>query len=289
MDDSTKRRRHEAALLALLDDPSPSVQQALTTEFSRIGPARLKFLRAIANDVNHPAKGAAQQQLEAVIGPAPAQHLIRFIQSGRHDLETGMFLINRILVPEVELGSIRGRLDSYAQRCREIMVKPITTRQQCKLINRVLFHEGSFRGTSEDYENPLNSCIDAVLQRRQGLPISLAVIYLLIAERLGIELFPIGLPGHFMVGHLDHDDPFFIDPFERGRVRTPLELRDYLLLRNVVPQVHHLAPVSTTEVLCRVCRNLAMHFEARREQRWANRFRGFIREFDRVHDQHLET
>jgi regulator of sirC expression with transglutaminase-like and TPR domain len=288
MDAQTQKRKHEAALVALLDDPSPAVQKALTEEFARLGPARLQFLRAISNDSNHPCKAAAARQLEALMGPAPSQHLIRFIHSGQHELETGMYLINRVLAPEVELPAISGRLDALAGRCKELMVKPATIRQQCKMINRVLFHECSFRGNTEDYENPLNSCLDAVLQRRQGLPITLSVIYLLVARRLGIDLQPIGLPGHFMVGHLGASDPFFLDPFERGRVRSPMELREYLLLRNVIAQPSQLEPVPVSEVLCRVCRNLALHFESRREPRWANRFRAFVREFDKVHGQQLD-
>lgn len=283
----SKQRIREAALVALLDDPSPTVQAAIEQEFQRLGNSRLTFLRAIANDRSHPLTRQAKHFVDKVIGPEPAQRLVEYIRAQSFDLETGMYLINKVIVPDVKLSVIRQALQFLSDRCRELMVKPMTTREQCKLMNRVLFHECGFRGNSTDYDNPLNSCIDAVLVRRMGLPITLSVIYLLVAERLGIELEPIGVPGHFMVAGFDEEPPFYIDAFERGRFRTGEEVRQLLLMQNLPADYHYLAPVPVGEVLCRVCRNLAYHFDQRKEPRWANRFRLFVREFERNHDRQV--
>ena len=66
----------------------------------------------------------------------------------------------------------------------------------------MLFHEWGFRGNVEQYTDPLNSFIDKVLARRKGIPISLSVLYLLVSERLGMPLEPVGLPGPFCRGLL---------------------------------------------------------------------------------------
>ena len=78
----------------------------------------------------------------------------------------------------------------------------------CSVMNRVLFHEYGFRGAGKDFENPQNSFLHRVLERRKGLPITLSVIYILIARRLGFDLEPIGLPGRFMVGCFSDERPF---------------------------------------------------------------------------------
>ncbi|HSH08756.1 MAG TPA: transglutaminase-like domain-containing protein, partial [Oceanipulchritudo sp.] len=180
-------------------------------------------------------------------------------------------------------------LDILARRCRELGVAQMTSRERCKLINRVLFHEYGFRGNTEDFEDPLNSCIEAVFRRRKGLPITLSAIYILVAQRMGMELEPISLPGHFMVGCFQGSEPLYIDPYERGRFRGLDEVRELLESRHISPEFHHIAPVPVGEVLCRVCRNLVAHFDNRNAARWANRFRVFVREFEQTHQRQSDT
>ena len=62
----------------------------------------------------------------------------------------------------------------------------MSLREKCRVINRVLFHDYGFRGNHEDYTDPLNSFLDQVLARKKGLPITLGMVYLLVAGRLGL-------------------------------------------------------------------------------------------------------
>jgi regulator of sirC expression with transglutaminase-like and TPR domain len=273
----------ESALVSLLEDPSLVVQEGLTAEFQRLGPEGLAILRKVVRESSGERKAHAAQILGGIQGPDPSRMLVEFIRGLRYELETGLFLINRVIAPELEILPVRSGLDALAGRCREIRVAPMTPREQCKLMNRILFHEAGFRGNTEDFEDPLNSCIEAVFRRRKGLPILLSAIYILVGQRLGLELEPIGLPGHFMVGCFQGKEPLYIDPFERGRFRSVDELREILARHHIAPEFHHLVPVPVGEVLCRVCRNLVVHFEARKQARWANRFRVFVREFEQTY------
>jgi regulator of sirC expression with transglutaminase-like and TPR domain len=74
-----------------------------------------------------------------------------------------------------------------------------------------------FEGDRRQYDDPQNSMLDVVLQRRRGLPILLSVVYIEAARRAGIALSGVGLPGHFVVGHFGADTPLLLDPFDRGR------------------------------------------------------------------------
>jgi hypothetical protein len=76
--------------------------------------------------------------------------------------------------------------------------------------------EHGFAGDREDYDDPENSMIDAVLARRRGLPILLSVVYVEVARRAGIALLGVGLPGHFVVGHFGAEPPLLLDPFSGG-------------------------------------------------------------------------
>jgi regulator of sirC expression with transglutaminase-like and TPR domain len=74
-----------------------------------------------------------------------------------------------------------------------------------------------FEGDRRQYDDPQNSMLDVVLQRRRGLPILLSVVYIEAARRAGIALSGVGLAGHFVVGHFGADTPLLLDPFDRGR------------------------------------------------------------------------
>jgi regulator of sirC expression with transglutaminase-like and TPR domain len=74
-----------------------------------------------------------------------------------------------------------------------------------------------FEGDRKHYDDPDNSMLDVVLERRRGLPILLSVVYIEAARRAGITLSGVGLPGHFVVGYFGAGEPMLLDPFERGR------------------------------------------------------------------------
>ena len=78
-----------------------------------------------------------------------------------------------------------------------------------------------FAGDTEHYDDPRNSMLDVVLERRRGLPILLSVVYIEAARRAGIALSGVGLPGHFVVGNFAADPPLLLDPFDRGSAIDP--------------------------------------------------------------------
>ena len=111
-----------------------------------------------------------------------------FIRAQQYDLESGSVLLSRTVHPQADAEACASTLDAMAARCRELIVEPGTAREKCRVINRVLFHESGFRGNVEDYTDPNNSFLDQVLTRRRGIPVSLSIVYLLVARRLGLLL-----------------------------------------------------------------------------------------------------
>ena len=88
-----------------------------------------------------------------------------------------------------------------------------------------------FEGDRKHYDDPQNSMLDVVLERRKGLPILLSVVYIEAARRAGIAISGVGLPGHFVVGYFGASEPMLLDPFEGGRlisVEEPASLRPWL-------------------------------------------------------------
>lgn len=286
MDSNGPGNVNHEALLALLDDTSPAVRRALLAHFTTLGSAAEQFLRSVATGHHRPLAWHARWFLEELKFTDPVAEFRGFIRSLNYELETGALLLARTVKPDLDAGRCCEALDKIAQRCRELIVEPATAREKCRVINRVLYHDHGFHGNVEQYNDPLNSFLDQVLERKKGIPLSLSLIYLLVARRVGLELEPVGLPGHFMVGCFHEDLPFFIDAFDGGVFRSPEEIFRLLRTHDVEPKLSDLAPTPVREVLCRCCRNLVQHYTAAGDSPRARMFATFVDEFESAYERH---
>lgn len=277
----------QAALMDLLDDTSPTVRKALLAEFQSLGQDGIRFLQGVSRGQNRIYGHHAHRYLTELKFADPIAEFRGFIRSMNYELETGMFLMCRTLYPEFSIGESCSHLDSIATRCLELIVEPMSIREKCRVINRVLFHDFGYVGDAEHYSDPRNSFINQVIIRRKGIPVTLSVLYILVADRCGIRLDPIGVPGHFMVGCFEEGRPFFIDSFQRGLLRSPDEVFTLIRRSNIIPKINDLAPAPIREVLCRCCRNLAQHFTASRDFVNARLFSSFVDDFDATYEQQV--
>jgi regulator of sirC expression with transglutaminase-like and TPR domain len=274
------------AFLSLLDDTSPAIRRALLVRFNALGATAARFLQTVAVGSNRVLARHATWFLEELKFSDPISEFQTFIRSLHYELESGALLLARTVSPRLDVGACCAELDRIAARCRELIVEPSSAREKCRILNRVMFHEWGFHGNVEHYTDPKNSFLDQVLERRTGLPLSLSIVYLLVAERLGVELEPVGLPGHFIVGCFTDDLPFFIDPFDRGVFRDADEIFDFLRANHFTPKLSDLAPTPVREVLCRCCRNLVNHYSAAGDHAQAKLFSRFVEEFESTHERH---
>ena len=285
MEDNLLTASEKAALTALLDDPSPAVRQGLLGHFERHGRAAGEFLLAVSAGSDQPAAEAARTFLRELRLSDPVTDFRDFISSLHYELESGFILLNRTQNPALDVAAVRARLDTLAARFRKLRPLGRGLRAQCLLLNQVLFTEVGLRGNHENYGDPLNLFLDQVLERRTGLPISLAIVYLLVAQRAGLELEPVGAPGHFLIGAYEPGAPFFIDAFHGGQLLEPDEVFARLKAMHHAPQLGDLAPTPVREVLVRCCRNLASHYAAAQDHGRARLYAGFVADFEAVHER----
>ncbi|KAM4808145.1 F-box only protein 21 [Rhinophrynus dorsalis] len=132
--------------------------------------------------------------------------------------------------------------------------------QALDALNHVLFVELKFKGNVSDFYNPLNSYIHQVLISKTGIPISLSVLYLTLAEWLGVQLEPVNFPHHFMLrwcqgsrGSSDLSNYLYVDAFGGGKRLTAKEC-EYMIGQHVTEDFY--GAVSTKEVLQRMVGNL---------------------------------
>jgi len=182
------------------------------------------------------------------------------------DLAVGALIIAGHGRPAIDEEAALGQLDAIAERVRIRLDAGDPTQTLVNRLHDVLYRELGFRGpTAAEYGDPSNSHFDEVIGRRVGLPISLAIVELEVAARLGLSLVGIGLPGHFVVGG---PDGLLIDPADGGRSLTPDDCQ--ALIRRAVGDgvlfhVGMLRPAGRREILARVLRNLKVARLGRRD------------------------
>lgn len=270
-----------ATLERLLDDPSPVVRQAVLAELKGAGADGVAWLEAM---MAHRKLGDhAKTLLGELRTPEAAAHaFLAYVRREELDLEEACLLMERASDPALADDAYSGELDRLAVRTRELMAEPLDTRAKCRLLCRVIFGEEGYRGAQESFAAPGSSLLSQVIATRRGIPISLCLIYLLVARRLGLPVEPVGLPGRFMVGIFRGREPLYIDCYEGGAFRTRSEVQ-LLLLDNQLPADEaFLRPVSTRQTLARCCRNLVSQHESQGDDRSSRLFLSFVRALEKT-------
>lgn len=180
---------------------------------------------------------------------------------GRADLERGAILIAAEEYPALDLRAVPAVLDQLGERARERLAGVPAGAERVERLNRFLFGEEGFSGASE-YHDPRNSYLNEVLDRRCGIPITLAIVYIAVARRAGLDARGISFPGHFLVRCVGRDEQI-IDAFH-GRTITLDEI-EARLAGALGPEatLHtslHLRDASTREILVRMLANLQRIF-----------------------------
>jgi regulator of sirC expression with transglutaminase-like and TPR domain len=165
-------------------------------------------------------------------------------------LDEGALLLAQIEYPGLDIAPSVRLLDSYAD---ELTTRLRAGESFVAAANRYLFDELGFTGNAADYYSPANSCLNQVLESKTGIPITLSVIYLEVARRIGKPVVGIGLPGHFIVRNCDPLTSTYIDPFHGGRLLDEAACYE---LAGAAPDPTLLAPVDKRQIIARMINNL---------------------------------
>jgi regulator of sirC expression with transglutaminase-like and TPR domain len=161
------------------------------------------------------------------------------------------------------------RLDALAARVRDSSADAdADAAERCAALSYILFHEEGFVGNTADYEDPRNSYLNEVMDRRIGLPITLSVVFLEVARRVGLVAHGLNFPGHFLVAVRQPEGLVVLDSFNRGAVLTADELRErwQKATHSAAPTLHALlAPADPLSILVRLLNNLKLVFLQREE------------------------
>jgi regulator of sirC expression with transglutaminase-like and TPR domain len=203
----------------------------------------------------------------------PAFARRRFVEIARRpderlDLVEGSLVIALEDDPSIDIDGYLERVGEWSGAVRERLEGSRDVDRVVEAINRLLFDEEGFHGEDEDYYDPRSALLSETLDKHAGLPISLSVLYIEVARRVGADVSGVSLPGRFLVKFSGAFGMVVVDPFDGGRVLTTLELQkllDDVYGGGVRLREHHLRSFSPKEILARELAHLKAAYLAQHD------------------------
>lgn len=250
-------------MVDMLADDDPAIRARVVAHIAQAGERAVVALKAAERTTPHPDR--IEEALTAIRREQALQALDRFrSMEPAGAAETGALLVARVLNPSIDTDQVLRFLDKLADAAPDPM-RDDDPAQALRTLAVYMYSVRGFDGARTDYPNPSNSLLDQVVRRRTGLPITLGVVYLAVAQRVGISLEGVGLPAHFVLRHPDVADRPYLDPFNRARLLNEDECAEIVQAHGFTMGPQHLAAVSPQEIAARICRNLILAYQRQRD------------------------
>ena len=193
--------------------------------------------------------------------------MARLLRTHEPPLDRAALLVARDARPELDIEAYLARLDAMAEPVAQALRSAPSPAAQAEILAARLGRDLGLAGNTEVYYDARNSYLDQVIDRRLGIPISLAAVWIAVGRRAGVTVDGVGFPGHFLA-RVGGPEGVYVDAFAGGRVLAKADLaalaRQFLGTSGSV-RPDHLAPVPTRAIIVRMLLNLKLIHEQRRD------------------------
>jgi regulator of sirC expression with transglutaminase-like and TPR domain len=254
------------ALISLLDDPEIAPQ--IQSEIQNLGETIIPYLEESWEETLDPQQ---QQRLEDLIHQLQFEGLQQRLRvwrdAGAQDLLEGMWLLNSYQYPDADLQALNRAIEQLRFEAWTLLRSEMHPADQVQVLNHVIFRNHKFSANTQHFHSPANSMLQRVLETKRGNPLSLCVIYLLVAQRLDLPVFGVNLPNLFVLTYQLADQPlsFYINCYNRGVVLSRADIEHYVGQLGITSQDTFYQPCSNLDIVRRAMRNLQVSFEKLQE------------------------
>jgi regulator of sirC expression with transglutaminase-like and TPR domain len=265
------------ALVRLIDDPDELVYQQVRDELLKFGSEVLPVLEQSWEQDYYGL--LFQDRIENLIHDIQFEsvkaQLKTWLQAPDKDLLSGAIIIAKYQYPGLDAALLHERIQVIRRDIWLELNDHQTAFEQVKIFNRIFFGMHRFRGESQNYHTPANSYINTVLESRKGNPLSLCLIYSVIAQSLDLPIYGVNLPNHFVLAYMDskhsafglkkEDDDygvlFYINAFSKGSIFDAAEIKAFIQGIHLQPDRSFFEPCSNSAILKRMLANLIHAFQ----------------------------
>jgi regulator of sirC expression with transglutaminase-like and TPR domain len=175
------------------------------------------------------------------------------------DLERAAFYMAQETYPDLDVEEYVALLDTMADEVRDRLPVEDYPLRTLKVLNDYLYQDLGFKGNQTEYYDPRNSFLNEVIDRRTGIPITMALVYLSLAQRIAFPMEGIALPGHFLIRPMQSEMAIFVDAFNQGEILFEQDceaLLHKMFGDRIAMREQFLAPATNRQFLARMLTNL---------------------------------
>ena len=250
------------ALVSLLDDEDTEVLAHVEKKIISLGNMIIPFLESEWENSFHPH---VQKRIEDLIHTLQYEALKDNLEDWRikesNKLLKGVWLIATYQYPDLEYNQLKKDIDKIYQEVWMSHRAHASPHDQIKNLNNVFFSKLKFASNTQNFHSPSNSMLNIVLESRKGNPISLCVLYMLVAKKLKLPVYGVNLPNLFVLTYKSDDTQFYINVFNKGLIFSRSDIDSYLQQLKLKPLNQFYEPCSHLEIVQRIFRNLILSFE----------------------------
>lgn len=275
------------ALIRLLSDEDERIAHTIGEKLAMVGDPAVPYLQEASGD--HPEMAGRIARVLDEIRSVKLEEAFKRLAGeaeGLDMLQEGAFLIARYEYPDVDAPAYVRQLDAIAEGVQNQLASCMSTEERVKALNHYLFTDLKFHGNTKNYYETDNSFLNRVIDRRTGIPISLSVLYLLIAWRVNLPACGVGMPGHFLVKINAGDYERFVDCFNAGALLSEKDCARFLMRAGYGFEASYLEQSSIHAILARMLRNLASIYQGVNDAPKAERLTRFIEIFSHATKPH---
>jgi regulator of sirC expression with transglutaminase-like and TPR domain len=250
------------ALVSLLEDEDTNIVSQVEEKIKSLGHQIIPYLEHEWETNFDPG---VQKRIEDLIHTLQYDYLkhqlTEWKDKGGNDLLEGMWLVASYQYPDLELGKLRKDLEQIYYEAWLEYKEEVHPFDQVKILNSVIFSKLKFSANTKNFHAPGNSMINVALESRKGNPITLCVIYLLVAQKLKMPVYGVNLPNLFILTYKSNDLQFYINAFNRGLIFSKTDIDNYIAHLHINPMEIFYQPCSNIDIVKRALRNLIISFE----------------------------
>jgi len=264
------------ALIALMDDPDEEIFAHVRDRLLEFGPDAIQYLESSWEERDFGL--IFQSRIETLIHEIQFEECKRqltdWYEGSSKDLLKGTLIIAKYQYPGLNDKTVTDFIERLRRDCWLELNQKMTAYESVRVMNKVFFEQYGFKGNSQNYTSPLNSYLNTVIETRKGNPLSLAILYSIVAQQLDLPIYGVNLPNHFILAYMDehgtsrflsnaneHGVLFYINTFSRGSLFQKEDIDQFLKGLNLPQSTAFYEPCSNSEILRRMITNLITSFQ----------------------------
>jgi regulator of sirC expression with transglutaminase-like and TPR domain len=263
------------AMIQLLDDPDEEIFVQVSDRLLEMGAEVIPILEgAWEESENEIIQTRIENIIQKINYDDVCRKLVNWARLGGQNLLTGSLLVAKYQFPEMDEEKVKNHINQIKQDVWIELNENLTALEKVKIINHILYDVHGFDGNRKNYHAPNNSYINCVLESKKGNPLSIGIVYMIIAQGLDIPIYGVNLPEHFVLAYEDEllqfastsDNEqegilFYINPFSNGAIFGKKEISSYLEQIGAKSKKSFYVPCSNIDIIIRNLNNLLFSYQ----------------------------